>query len=273
MKRIERACRITQTLIENPNKLFALGFFAETFDCAKSSISEDIKALRIAVSSNGYGFVETVAGAKGGVRYVPYVSYEMAMQTLNEIKAMFLEPDRMLGGGFLYTSDMMFSPLVAKGVASIFARHFAKSEATCIVTVETKGIAIAAFTADMLDLPLIVLRRESKISEGSTVSINYFSGSTDRIQKMSLAKRAIKSGEKALIIDDFMRGGGSIVGIKDMLREFDVDTVGVGVVVVANSNQRKNIGEYFPLLLLNTDEKEKFVCDVEINSKIIRDWA
>lgn len=273
MKRIERACRITQTLIENPNKLFALGFFADVFSCAKSSVSADIKAVKQALQENGYGFVETIAGAKGGVRYIPFVSYDMAMQTLHELKAMFLEPDRMLGGGFLYTSDMMFSPSVAKGVGGIFARHFAQSEATCIVTVETKGIAVAAFTADFLGLPLIVLRRESKVSEGSTVSINYFSGSTDRIQKMSLSKRAIKSGEKALIIDDFMRGGGSIVGIKDMLNEFEVETVGIGVVVVANANQRKNIGEYFPLLLLNTDEKKKYVCDVEVNSEILRQWA
>lgn len=273
MKRIERACRITQTLVENPNKLFALSFFADAFSCAKSSISEDIKAVKQAAAANGYGFVETIAGAKGGVRYIPYVSYDRAMQVLNEIKAMFLEPDRMLGGGFLYTSDMMFTPSVIKGIAGIFARHFAHNEATCVVTVETKGIAVAAFTADLLDLPLIVLRRESKISEGSTVSINYFSGSTDRIQKMSLSKRAIKPGEKALIIDDFMRGGGSIVGIKDMLKEFDVDTVGIGVVVVANSDQRKNIGEYFPLLLLNTDEKRKYVCDVEINSQIVGQWV
>ncbi|NCB41898.1 MAG: pur operon repressor [Clostridia bacterium] len=272
MKRTQRACRITQTLIENPNKLFSLGFFAELFHCAKSSISEDIKAVRAAVSENDYGFVETTAGAKGGVRYIPYLSREMAIQTLDEIKNMFLEPDRVLGGGFLYTSDVMFSPSVAKGVAGIFARHFSKSEATCVVTVETKGIAIASFTAGMLDLPLIVLRRESKISEGSTVSINYFSGSADRIQKMSLAKRAIKPGEKALIIDDFMRGGGSIVGIKDMLREFEVDTVGIGVVVVANSDQRKNLGEYFPLLLLNTDKKSEFVCDVQINPQIIGEW-
>lgn len=273
MKRMERACRITQTLIENPNKLFSLGFFAELFDCAKSSISEDIKAVREAVRCNGYGFVETTAGAKGGVRYIPYLSYEKAMQTLYEVKEMFLEPDRVLGGGFLYTSDMMFNPSVVKGVAGIFARHFAQSDATCVVTVETKGIAVAAFTAGMLNLPLIVLRRESKISEGSTLSINYFSGSADRIQKMSLSKRAIKSGEKALIIDDFMRGGGSIVGIKDMLREFDAETVGIGIVVAANSNQRKSLGEYFPLLLLNTDEKNEYVCDVRINPQIIEGWA
>ena len=37
---------------------------------------------------------------------------------------------------------------------------------------------------------------------------------------MSMSKRAIAPGAKVLIIDDFMRGGGSIVGISEMIGEF-----------------------------------------------------
>jgi purine operon repressor len=272
MKRTQRACRIMQILIESPNKDFPLSYFSQLLDCAKSSVSEDIKTVREAVSDNGFGFVQTTAGARGGVRYIPHISYDMAKDILEEIRALFLEPDRTLGSGFLYTSDIMFSPSIAKGVARIFARQFAQSNATCVVTIETKGIAVAAFTAELLGLPLVVLRRESKISEGSTVSINYFSGSTDRIQKMSLAKRAMKPGARALVIDDFMRGGGSIKGIEDMLSEFDASTVGIGVVVVAETSQRKKIGEYFPLLLLEADEKKECVNAVEINPEIQTLW-
>ena len=272
MKRTERTCRIMEILAENPNKDFSLGYFSQLLDCAKSSISEDIKTVREAAAENGFGVVQTTAGAKGGVRYVPHISYDLAKETLQEIRTLFLEPDRLLGGGFLYTSDIMFNPAVVRGVAKIFARQFADKEATCVVTIETKGIAVAAFTAELLGIPLVVLRRESKISEGSTLSINYFSGSTDRIQKMSLAKRAIKPGARALVIDDFMRGGGSIKGIEDMLAEFDASTVGIGVVVVADTNQRKKIGEYFPLLLLDIDEKKECVNDVKINPEIGALW-
>ena len=35
-----------------------------------------------------------------------------------------------------------------------------------------------------MNLPLVIIRREAKVSEGSTVSINYFSGSYDRVQKI-----------------------------------------------------------------------------------------
>lgn len=46
-----------------------------------------------------------------------------------------------------------------------------------------------------------------------------------------MSKRAIAPGAKVLIIDDFMRGGGSIVGISEMIGEFSGTVVGVGVAI------------------------------------------
>ena len=267
MKKSERVCAIVQTLTDNPNRDFSLGAFASRFDCAKSSISEDIKLVRDAIAKTGYGYIETTSGSKGGVRFVPSISSELAQEIMEEIKTLFEEPDRRLGSGFLYTSDIMFNPRLAKGAARIFARHFANVEADMVVTVETKGIAIALFTAELLDLPLAVIRRESKISEGSTVSINFFSGSADRLQKMSLSKRALKPGTRAIIIDDFMRGGGSIKGMEDMLKEFEAVHVGIGVVVAAESPGDLKIGDYFPLLFMKEDDSgvpERFLVNPSI---------
>jgi purine operon repressor len=112
-----------------------------------------------------------------------------------------------------------------------------------------------------------VPRSERRVSEGSTISVNYFSGSADRIQQMSLSKMALKPGMRALIIDDFMRGGGSIKGIEDMLREFDAVTAGIGVIVVAGGRDNKKIGDYTPLLLMN--EEDKYRIRMDINPDVI----
>ena len=87
MKRTERACVITQILTENPNRDFSLGFFADKFGCAKSSISEDLKVVRTAMDAAGIGYVETTSGSKGGVRFVPYINEEEAREGLETIKA------------------------------------------------------------------------------------------------------------------------------------------------------------------------------------------
>ena len=247
MKRAQRACVITQILTENPNRDYPLAYFADRFGCAKSSVSEDLQVVRQAVEEAGLGYVETNAGAKGGVRYVPYISKEASAADLQRFGNMLAQPDRLIGSGFIFTTDLMSDPVFVTLAARVFARHFAATEADAVVTVETKGIGVALMTARLLNLPLVIIRREAKVSDGSTISINYFSGSADRIQKMSLSKRAIKPGARAIIIDDFMRGGGSVKGMQDMLAEFDARTVGVGVVIVAGKDEQKKIGSYFPI--------------------------
>ncbi|HQC35501.1 MAG TPA: pur operon repressor [Bacillota bacterium] len=257
MNRAERVCQITQILFGNPNRDYSLGIFAERFGCAKSSVSEDMKLVRKAMDAAGFGYLETTSGSKGGVRFVPYISDEKARSVLETVRERFLEPDRLIGGGLFYTADIMFDPELAKGVAAIFARRFAASEADIVVTVETKGIGVALFVAEFLNVPLAVIRREARVTEGSTLSINYFSGSSDRIQKMSLSKRAVKKGSRAIIIDDFMRGGGSIAGMKEMLSEFDSVAVGVGVVVAAAERGASlRPDDVYALLLLDDSNPE-----------------
>ena len=267
MKKTQRTCIITHILTENPNRDYSLGTFAELFGCAKSSISDDIKLVREAIDAAGLGYLETTSGAKGGVRYVPYISRRAAAHALEELRKAFEDPSRMLGSGFVYTSDIMFNPKIVRGAAMVFAKKFASAEADLVVTVETKGIGVALFTAQMLNIPLAVIRHESKVSEGSSININYFSGSADRLQQMSISKKGIPHGSRVLIIDDFMRGGGSILGILNMLKEFDAQPVGTGVVIVAGGRENKKIPDYVPLLILNDQEDGRQT--VEINPDML----
>jgi len=267
LKRSERACVITQILTENPNKDYSLGYFAELFGCAKSSVSEDLHVVRTAVEEGGLGYIETTAGAKGGVRFVPYIKEECALEDLEKLKLALEDPSRVIGGGFLYTSDLIFDANYIKVAAREFAKKFAATEADFVITIETRGVGVAMMTAHYLNLPLIVLGRETRVADGSTVSINYFSGSTDRIQKMSVSRRAIKPGQRAIIIDDFMREGGSVKGIIDMLSEFDAVKAGVGVVMATRGAKERSIGEYFPIMILDDAQG---IYRVKINPEIIK---
>lgn len=78
MKRSHRVGAICQILTESPEKVFSLSYFCDKFSAAKSSISEDISAAKEAVKITGYGFIETVPGASGGVRFVSDISPETA---------------------------------------------------------------------------------------------------------------------------------------------------------------------------------------------------
>lgn len=260
MRKTERVGAIVRMLTEHPNKTYSLKYFCKIFNAAKSTVSEDVSVAKKLFSQLELGTIETSAGAKGGIRFMPSLSPTRREHLLDDLSERLSDKSRILGGGFLYTSDLMFDSHIISNSAEIFADKFQTCGADYVVTIETKGIPIAFMTAHMLNLPLVVARRESRFSEGSTVSINYFSGSTDRIQKLSLAKRAVEPGKKAIVIDDFMRAGGSIKGIIDVLLEFDIEVVGSGVVIAALQPKKKVIDDYYPLLYLGkVDEQQKTI--------------
>ena len=121
---------------------------------------------------------------------------------------------------------------------------------------ETKGIPFALMTARALNVPLVIARRDSKAYEGSAVKINYISGGdSGRIETMALSRRAVKPGQRALIVDDFMRAGGTARGMVDMMREFSVTVVGVCVLAATSEPTKKRIDGVKSLLVIEgTDE-------------------
>lgn len=268
MRRTERVGSIIKTLTDTPCKVFPLQYFCDTLGAAKSSVSEDIVAANVAVSSTGTGYIETLAGAKGGVRYIPDITESNLVELQEDFCTRISDPSRILGGGFLYTSDIMFDTNLIRSFSSVFVKKFKDCGANYVATVETKGIPLAAMTANLLNTPLVIIRREAKVSEGSTVSINYFSNSYDRVQKMSISKRAVVPGSKAIVIDDFMRGGGSIKGIEEILGEFDVSVVGVGLAISSIAPEKKKIKDYTSIIYLGDVDEQLKKIDVFPNNQI-----
>lgn len=263
MKRSMRTSIMTKTLTEEPFKFFRLEYFEKLLNASKTSISEDLGIIQKAMEFTGTGYIETFLGSKGGVRFVPTLDDEKKTELKEELVRLIESSDRILGGGFLYTSDLMFDPKLIDEMALYFVDSFRDRGANYVATIETKGVPLGAAVARILNLPLVVIRRESKVSEGSTVSINYFSNSYDRIQKMSISKRAVKPGSKAIVIDDFMRGGGSLKGIVEILGEFNIKTVGVGVAFVSKLPERKKIKEYKALVEIESIDEERYKIKAE----------
>ncbi|MNN44907.1 Pur operon repressor [compost metagenome] len=142
----------------------------------------------------------------------------------------------------------------------MFATAFAGRDIDVVMTVETKGIPLAYATATFLNLPVVIVRRDNKVTEGSAVSINYVSGSNKRIQTMSLSRRALKEEAKVLIIDDFMRAGGTIHGMMDLLSEFRATVKGVGVFVDSDEVEEHLVEDYISLArLTHVDSRSKQV--------------
>ncbi|SKA95385.1 purine operon repressor, PurR [Caloramator quimbayensis] len=259
MKRLhrkERVAAILKILSDNPNKVISLGYFSDLFQSARSTLSEDIAIIKGVVESLECGVVETIPGAAGGVKYVSGVSKNEETEFINELCNMIKNPTRIIPGGFLYMNDIIYSPDIASKIGIIFSQHFKDKNPDYVITVETKGIPIALMTAKALNVPLIIVRRNSKVTEGSTVSINYVSGSSKRIQTMSLSKRSVEKGSRCIFIDDFMKAGGTANGIIELMREFDSSVVGIGILIESFTESKRLVDDYVSLMKLKSVNEE-----------------
>jgi len=260
-RRSERLVDMTHYLLEKPRILVPLSFFADRYQSAKSSISEDLTIIKETFEKRGIGTLQTVPGAAGGVKFISRTDRAEAKEAISELCTLMENPDRLLPGGYLYMTDLIGSPQVVSKVGKLLATAFADREIDTIMTVATKGIPIALATAAYLNVPVVIVRNDSKVTEGPTVSINYVSGSQKRIQTMVLSKRSLREGANVLIVDDFMKAGGTINGMINLLKEFDASVSGIGVLVESEDTKERLVDDYVSLVKLR---------DVDVRSQQIK---
>lgn len=259
MDKADRKTRIAvaaSVLMRNPGKMYSLGVFCDMFGAAKSTMSEDMTMLRGMLRAYGQGDIEVTLGAGGGIKYVPAVPPEQKSAVLFEIASKLSEPSRILPGGYIYTVDIFSNPEYVAVMADMLAAQFQRMNPDFVVTVETKGIPLAFSVARALGKPLVIARRDAKITEGSVLTVNYLTGSSRRIRTMSISKRAMHAGQKALIIDDFIAAGGTVNALWEMMKEFSITVVGCGVAIAMRLPEKKKVAGYKALLTLEEVDTE-----------------
>lgn len=229
LKRSERIVVMTEYLLKNPNKLIPLTYFVSKFNQAKSSISEDIYIIKTSFKEENIGTITTLSGVNGGVIFKPVLSEKDAKEVIQEFLEKLRSENRLLAGGYIYISDIIGDPNIMNKLGVLVSNIYQDKEIDAVVTVASKGIPVAYAVASVLNKPVVIIRRDNKVTEGTTVVINFVSGSTRKIETMALAKRSLESGSKVLLVDDFLRGGGVMVGMQSLMKEFNAEVVGMAV--------------------------------------------
>ena len=259
-RRSARLIDMTYYLMENPHTLIPLTFFANKYKSAKSSISEDLTIVKETFQQRGIGVIETLPGAAGGVQFIPKTTEEDAEEFILEMCHLLSDSTRLLPGGYVYLSDLLGNPLILRKVGKLIATQYIDEKIDAIMTIATKGIPIAQAVASYLNVPFVIVRRDSKVTEGSTVSINYASGSSQRIEKMELSRRSLERGSRVAIVDDFMKGGGTVNGMKSLIEEFEAEVAGITVFAESQFNGNKMVSDYRSLLLVeDVDVKDRTI--------------
>ncbi len=226
LRRSDRMVVISNYLINNPYKLTSLNTFAEKYESAKSSISEDIVIIKRAFEEIEIGHIQTVTGAGGGVIFTPSISTLESKAIIEELRDKLSESDRILPGGYIYLSDLLSTPAILKNIGRIIAKSFMDQKIDAVMTVATKGVPLANAVANVLNVPFVIVRRDLKITEG----------------------------------------GGTINGMISLLSEFDSELAGVAVFADNAQEDREQQFDYKSLLrVTNIDVKNQQIA-VEVGN-------
>ena len=155
------------------------------------------------------GYIETITGQEEGVIFTLLSRIKKLKAMVEELCTKLSESNRILPGGYIYLSDLLSTPSILNNIGRIIAKTFRKPKIDAVMTVATKGVPLANAVANVLNVPFVIVRRDLKITEGSTVEASIMCRvQVGTVLKDVLVETQPKSWKPCLIVDDFLKGGG-----------------------------------------------------------------
>ena len=126
-----------------------------------------------------------------------------------------------------------------------FANYFKEKNITKIVTIESSGIAPAFATASILNVPLVILKKQkSSILNSDLFETNVHSFTKNLDYTLTCSKRFLKENESILFIDDFLANGEAALGAYTICKMAKCNLIGIGIVIEKSfQNGRKKLDE------------------------------
>lgn len=131
-------------------------------------------------------------------------------------------------------------------IAKEFKKRFENEKIDKILTVESTGIAIAAFVAKEFGyIPMVFGKKVDRVpryKENEVYTAEIYSFTKQTAYNVVVDKKFINEGEKILIIDDFLANACGIFGLLDVVRQGGAEVVGAGIVIEKGfQDGRKNL--------------------------------
>ena len=146
-----------------------------------------------------------------------------------------LKDGKVRPGGILKVDSFLnhqIDPQLLFVMAEELKRLYAGEEINKILTVEASGIAMAAMTGYVFSCPLVFAKksRSRNISEDvwSAEVESFTHGGTNTIV---VSKEYLGSGDRVLILDDFLATGAALIGLKGICDAAGATVVGAGIAV------------------------------------------
>ena len=103
---------------------------------------------------------------------------------------------------------------------------------TKVFTIESSGIAPAAMTSYELNLPLVILKKQTSSTLSNDIYQTKIKSFTKGIKyNLTLSKEYISKDDRILIIDNFLANGEAAKGAIKLIEDVGAKVNGIGIVI------------------------------------------
>lgn len=154
---------------------------------------------------------------------------------MKELEERIRKDGKVLSGNILSVDSFLNHQLdihLLKDMGKEFYEKFHAEGITKILTIESSGIAIACFTAEWFDVPVLFAKKakSANISEDVYTSPVH-SYTYDRDYDITVSKEYLSADDRVLIIDDFMANGLAVQGLIDICTQAGAEVKGIGIAI------------------------------------------
>ena len=144
-----------------------------------------------------------------------------------------------------------------------FKRRFANERITKVLTIETSGIAISCSVAREFGVPVVFAKKSKSVNlDGDMYVAEVESYTHKKTNQIIVAKKFLNSGDRVLIVDDFLANGCALQGLISIVDSADAEVVGCGIAIEKGfqegGDRIRNLGYHLEsLVIIDAMDAEK----------------
>ena len=123
-------------------------------------------------------------------------------------------------------------PVFMHELGAEIARHFRGQGINKVMTIESSGIAPAVFVAMELQVPLVILKKQSSaILKTDVIQTEVVSFTKEISYQLTLARKYLSENDHVLLVDDFLANGEAATGAIRLNRKAHATIAGIGILI------------------------------------------
>ncbi len=154
---------------------------------------------------------------------------------MNSLQKRILADGKVLPGNILKVDSFLNHQIdisLLHDMGEDFHNLFSDKNINKILTIEASGIAIACYTAEYFDVPVVFAKKGQHKNVGSDVfTAEVFSFTKGTTYEIAVSKLYLHPDDRVLIIDDFLANGQAVLGLQKIINDAGATLCGAGIAI------------------------------------------